>query len=164
MQTSTTSVQMMKDRLKCNAVPIMIPMGSENSYVGEIDLIKMVAITYDKNDIHKLYENEIPAEYADKAAEMHDALVESVAETDEELMMKYLEGEELTVDEIKTSYPRRLLLTTQWFLFSAAQLTETKAFRGFSTQLLTICRLLPMFRPSKVSILRPARKLTAISR
>ena len=95
------SVQMMKDRLKCNAVPIMIPMGSEDSYVGEIDLIKMVAITYDKNDIHKLYENEIPAEYADKAAEMHDALVEAVAETDEELMMKYLEGEELTVDEIK---------------------------------------------------------------
>ena len=106
------SVQMMKDRLKCNAVPLMIPMGSEDSYVGEIDLIKMVAITYDKNDIHKLYEGEIPAEYAEKAAEMHDALVESVAETDEELMMKYLEGEELTVDEIKKAIRKATIENT----------------------------------------------------
>ena len=95
------SVQMMKDRLKCNAVPLCIPMGSEDSYVGEIDLVKMVAITYDKDDIHKLIEGPIPAEYADKAEEMRLNMIEAAAESDEELMMKYLEGEELTTAEIK---------------------------------------------------------------
>ena len=95
------SVQMMKDRLKCNAVPLCIPMGSEDSYVGEIDLVKMVAITYDKDDIHKLIEGPISAEYADKAEEMRLNMIEAAAESDEELMMKYLEGEELTTAEIK---------------------------------------------------------------
>ena len=97
------SVQMMKDRLKCNAVPIQIPMGSEDQYVGEIDLIKMVAITYDKDISKGFTEGEIPAEYRDQAAEYREALIEAVAETDEEIMMKYLEGEEISEAEIKTA-------------------------------------------------------------
>ena len=94
-------VQMMKDRLKCNAVPLQIPMGSEDSFVGMVDLIKMKALVFDA-DINKGFEEvEIPEEYKEKAEEYHAAMIEAVAETDEELMMKYLEGEELTQDEIK---------------------------------------------------------------
>ncbi len=95
------SVQMMKDRLKCNAVPVMLPMGAEDMYVGEIDLVNMCAYTYDKQDITKRISNPIPEEYRDQAEEYRMALVEAAAETDEELMMKYLEGEDLTVEEIK---------------------------------------------------------------
>ena len=96
-------VNMMKERLKCNAVPLQIPMGSEDTFVGMVDLLKMKAIVYDK-DITKGYtEEEIPAEFVEKAEEYHAAMVESIAETDEELMMKYLEGEELTIDEMKTA-------------------------------------------------------------
>ncbi len=96
-------VRMMKERLKCNAVPLQIPMGSEDTFVGMVDLLKMKAIVYDK-DITKGYtEEEIPAEFADKAAEYHEALVEAVAETDEELMMKYLDGEEISIDEMKAA-------------------------------------------------------------
>ncbi|MEG1895032.1 MAG: GTP-binding protein, partial [Oscillospiraceae bacterium] len=86
-------VSMMKDRLKCNAVPIQIPMGAEETYVGMVDLIKMKAIVFDK-DINKGYvEEEIPAEYKAKAEEYHAAMVEAAAESMEDLMEKYLEGE-----------------------------------------------------------------------
>ncbi len=92
---------MIKDRLKCNAVPIQLPIGAEDEFVGIIDLVKMEAIIY-TDDLGKVMESsEIPADMKDKADEYRAALLESVAETDEELMMKYLEGEELTEAEIK---------------------------------------------------------------
>jgi elongation factor G len=94
-------VAMMKDRLKCNAVPIQLPIGSEDTFKGIIDLVTMKAYMY-YDDLGKdIREEEIPADMKDKAEEYHAALVEAVAEQDEELMMKYLEGEELTIDEIK---------------------------------------------------------------
>ena len=96
-------VQMMKDRLKANAVPIQLPIGAEHSFKGIIDLITMEADVY-YDDLGKDMRVEpIPADMMDKAEEYHNALVEAVAETDEELLMKYLDGEELTVDEIKTA-------------------------------------------------------------
>ncbi|HML39009.1 MAG TPA: elongation factor G [Bacillota bacterium] len=96
-------VNMVKDRLKANAVPIQIPIGAEDSFVGIIDLVIMKAEIY-KDDLGKEIEiTDIPAELSDLAAEWRHKLVESVAETDEELLMKYLEGEELTRDEIKTA-------------------------------------------------------------
>ncbi|MBE6588135.1 MAG: elongation factor G [Ruminococcaceae bacterium] len=96
-------VQMMKDRLKANAVPIQLPIGAEHSFKGIIDLITMEADVY-YDDLGKDMRVEpIPADMMDKAEEYHNALVEAVAETDEELLMKYLEGEELTVEEIKTA-------------------------------------------------------------
>ena len=96
-------VGMIKDRLKANAVPIQLPIGKEDTFVGIIDLIKMKAEIY-KDDLGKqIEEAEIPEDMKDLAEEWHAAMVESVAEGDEELMMKYLEGEELTVDEIKTT-------------------------------------------------------------
>ncbi|RKD24850.1 elongation factor G [Caminicella sporogenes DSM 14501] len=95
------AVQMMKDRLKANAVPIQLPIGAEDTFVGIVDLVEMNARIY-KDDLGKEMETtEIPADMKEKAEEYRLALVEAVAETDEELMMKYLEGEELTVDEIK---------------------------------------------------------------
>ena len=94
-------VRMMKERLKCNAVPLQIPMGSEDTFVGMVDLLKMKAIVYDK-DITKGYtEEEIPAEFAEKAAEYHEAMLDAVCSTDEDLMMMYLEGEEIAIDDLK---------------------------------------------------------------
>ena len=96
-------VNMVKDRLKANAVPVQLPIGAEDSFVGIIDLVVMKAEIY-KDALGKQYEiTDIPAEMADLAKEWREKLVESVAETDEELMMKFLEGEELSVEEIKST-------------------------------------------------------------
>ena len=94
-------VNMMKDRLKCNAVPLQIPMGAEDTFVGMIDLLKMVAIVYDKDVTKGYQEVEIPEEFADQAEEYRAAMIEAIVETDEELMMMYLEGEEIPVADLK---------------------------------------------------------------
>lgn len=96
-------ISTVKERLKANAVPIQIPIGSEQNFKGMVDLIKNVAfIFYD--DLGKdMREEEIPAEYVEQAEEYRSAMIEAIAETDEELMEKYLEGEELTIEELKTA-------------------------------------------------------------
>ena len=94
-------VQMMKDRLKCNAVPIQLPIGAENDFSGIIDLVTMKAEIYHNEDGTDYSEEEIPEDMKDLADEYHEKLIESVAELDEELMEKYFGGEEITVDEIK---------------------------------------------------------------
>lgn len=95
-------VSMMRDRLKCNAVPIQLPIGSEDTFRGIVDLIEMNADIY-YDDLGKdMRVEEIPDDMKEKAQEYHDALIEAVAEQDEELMNKFLEGEEITVEEIKT--------------------------------------------------------------
>jgi len=94
-------VQMMKDRLKTNAVPIQLPIGKEDTFKGIIDLLEMKAHVY-YDDLGKdVRVEEIPEDLRDLAEEYRNNLVEHVAETSEDLMMKYLEGEELTVDEIR---------------------------------------------------------------
>jgi elongation factor G len=90
-----------RDRLRTNAVPIQIPIGQEAELKGLIDLVRMKAIIY-KDDIGKdISETDIPADLQDKADEFRLLLVEAVAESDDALMEKYLEGEELTEDEIR---------------------------------------------------------------
>ncbi len=94
-------VQMMKDRLKCNAVPIQLPIGAEDTFKGIIDLVNMKAYVY-YDDLGKdIREEEIPEDMKELAEKYRGEMVEHVAELDDELMEKYLEGEELTIDEIK---------------------------------------------------------------
>ena len=93
-------VSMMKDRLNANAVPLQLPIGKEETFCGIVDLVEMNAVIY-KDDLGQNMEiTEIPEEMKELAAEYREKLVEAAAETDEELMMKYLDGEELTKDEI----------------------------------------------------------------
>ncbi len=94
-------LKMIKDRLKAPAVAVQLPIGSEGSFVGEIDLIEMKAEIY-KDDLGKVMEeSEIPADMLEKAQEYRQILLEAVAESDEDLLMKFLDGEELTSQEIK---------------------------------------------------------------
>ena len=96
-------VGMIKDRLKANPVPIQLPIGAEDTFVGIVDLVEMKAEVY-KDDLGKEIEvTEIPADMMELAQEWRGKLVESVCETDEELMMMYLEGEEPTIEQIKAT-------------------------------------------------------------
>ncbi|MCH5299162.1 MAG: elongation factor G [Ruminococcus sp.] len=96
-------VQMMKDRLKCNAVPIQLPIGVEDTFKGIIDLVTMKAEVY-YDDLGKdMREEEIPEDMLELAQKYRDELIEAVAEQDEELMNKYFEGEELSEEEIKAT-------------------------------------------------------------
>ena len=94
-------VQMMKDRLKCNAVPIQLPIGCEETFKGIIDLVEMKAYVY-YDDLGKdIRCEEIPEDMREQAETYHNEMVEHVAELDDDLMEKYLNGEELTIEEIK---------------------------------------------------------------
>lgn len=97
------SVSTLHDRLQANAHPIQLPIGSEDDFRGIIDLIKMKAEIYTNDLGTDILEEDIPAEYLEQAEEYREKLVEAVAETDEELMMKYLEGEEITNEELKAA-------------------------------------------------------------
>ena len=94
-------VEQLKNRLKANAVPIQLPIGAEDQFKGIVDLIKMKAFIH-KDDLGKeIEETEIPEELKAQAQEFRTAMIEAAAEQDEELMMKYLDGEELSEEEIK---------------------------------------------------------------
>ena len=94
-------VQMMKDRLKCVPVPIQLPIGAESDFVGIIDLMTMRAEVY-YDDLGKdVRDEDIPADMAEKAQQYHDEMVELICDTDEDLMMMYLEGEEIPVEDLK---------------------------------------------------------------
>ena len=96
-------VQMMKDRLRTNPVPIQLPIGKENSFRGIIDLLNMEADVY-YDDIGKDMRVEpIPEDMQELAEEYHNAMIESIAETDEELFMKYCDGEEISIEELKAA-------------------------------------------------------------
>ena len=105
-------VDMMIDRLKCNAVPIQLPIGAEETFKGIIDLVEMKAYVY-YDDLGKdIRVEEIPEDMKEKAQEYHDSLIEHVAEQDEALMEKYFAGEELTIEEIKACIRKSTLANT----------------------------------------------------
>ena len=108
------SVSTLHDRLQANAHPIQLPIGSEDDFRGIIDLIKMKAEIYTNDLGTDILEEDIPAEYLEQAQEYREKLVEAVAETDEDLMMKYLEGEEITNEELKAGI-RKATINVEFF-------------------------------------------------
>ena len=96
-------VGMMRERLKANAVPIQLPIGKEDEFLGIIDLIRNVAEVYKDELGTQIEEIEIPADMKELAAEYRAAMVEAIAELDEELMMKYLDGEDISEEELKAA-------------------------------------------------------------
>ncbi|ONI40330.1 translation elongation factor G [Candidatus Epulonipiscium fishelsonii] len=95
------AVDMMRDRLGANAIPMQLPIGAENDFIGIVDLLKNKAYIY-KDDVGKVFEEvEIPDDMKEKAAEFRAEAVEAIAETNDDLMEKYLEGAELTLEELK---------------------------------------------------------------
>ncbi len=102
-------ISMIKDRLGANAVPVQLPIGAEDQFKGIIDLISNTAMIYVDDLGTKSDVSAIPEELAELAAEYRDKLIEAVAESDEELMMKYLEGEELTEEEIRAGLRKAVI-------------------------------------------------------
>lgn len=104
-------VNMMKDRLGANAVAVQIPVGAEDTFEGVIDLMKMKAyINHDKLGVDMI-EEDIPEEYIKKAEEYREKMVEAIAELDEELTMKFLDGEEISIDELKKALRKGVIET-----------------------------------------------------
>ena len=108
------SVSTLHERLQANAHPIQLPIGSEDEFRGIIDLIKMKAEIYTNDLGTDILEEDIPAEYLEQAKEYREKLIEAVAETDEELTMKYLEGEEITNEELKAAI-RKATINVEFF-------------------------------------------------
>ncbi|WP_028400854.1 elongation factor G [Ectobacillus panaciterrae] len=108
------SVKTLHERLQANAHPIQLPIGAEDQFKAIIDLVEMKAHFYTNDLGTDIQEGEIPAEYQDKAEELRGSLIEALADHDEELMMKYLEGEEITVEELKAAI-RKATLSVEFF-------------------------------------------------
>ena len=96
-------LQMMVDRLGCNPVAVTLPIGSESDFVGIIDLMKMKALIYEDDLGKEIDEEDIPAEYVDKAEEYRAKMIEAICETDENLMEKFFAEEEITEEELKAA-------------------------------------------------------------
>lgn len=95
------SVDSIREKLKANAVAVQIPIGAENDFVGLIDLITMEAETYGEGDGKEIIHGEIPDNLKDLAEEYRDKMIEELSEVDDNIMMKYLEGDEISEDEIR---------------------------------------------------------------
>jgi len=100
------AVEAMRERLSGHIVPVQLPMGAAETFNGVIDILSQQAYTYDGNGNEKV--GPVPAEYAGEAASLREALIEAAAEGDDELLMKYLEGEELTPEEVRTGLKKSI--------------------------------------------------------
>ena len=119
------SVSTLHDRLQANAHPIQLPIGAEDDFRGIIDLIKMKAEIYTNDLGTDIQETDIPEDYLEKAQEWREKLVEAVAETDEDLMMKYLEGEEITEEELVAGI-RQATINVEFFPVLAGSAFKNK--------------------------------------
>ncbi|WP_102029406.1 elongation factor G [Salirhabdus sp. Marseille-P4669] len=124
------SVSTLHDRLGANAHPVQLPIGAEDQFEGIIDLITMEAYFYEDDLGTRTESKPIPDEYKDKAEELRNQLVEAVAEVDEELMMKYLEGEEISVDELNAAIRKATLAVEFYPVFCGS------AFKNKGVQLM----------------------------
>ena len=105
-------VDMMKDRLGCSPVPVALPIGAEAFFKGIIDLMEMKAYIYNDDLGKDISVEEIPDDMKEKAQQYHDEMIEHIAETDEALMEKFFEGEEITIEELKAALKKTLVATT----------------------------------------------------
>ncbi|MFY9273105.1 MAG: elongation factor G [Thermacetogeniaceae bacterium] len=103
------SVKLIRDRLQANAVPVQLPIGSEDSFIGVIDLVRDRAIIYQDNLGTKYVETDVPAEMVDEKRLYREQLLEALAEYDDQLLKNYLEGEKITVEEIKSAIRKGVL-------------------------------------------------------
>ncbi len=122
------SLNTIKDRLGANAAPILLPIGAEQDYTGYVDLVTMKAYKYDGSDKQELEEIEIPADITAKSEEYRTKLIEAVADFDEELMMTYLDGGEITVDALKKAI-RTATLSVGFFPVLCADALGNKGTR-----------------------------------
>ncbi len=123
-------VEQMKTRLNANAIPIQLPIGAEDTFKGIVDLIKMKAFIH-KDDLGKdIEETDIPEDLKEKAEKYRNEMVEAAAEQDEELMMKYLEGEELSEEEIKKGL-RKGTIANKIVPVCCGSHTKTKVFKNY---------------------------------
>ena len=123
------SLDTIKSRLGANAAPIMLPIGAEQFYEGYIDLVTKKAYKYDGTEKQELTEMEIPADMVQKTEEYRTKLIEAVADFDEDLMMKYLDGGEITVDELKAAI-RKATLSVGFFPVLCADALGDKGTRA----------------------------------
>lgn len=119
------SVSTLHDRLQANDHPIQLPIGAEDDFRGIIDLVRMKAEIYTNDLGTDILEEDIPADYLEQAQEWREKLVEAVAETDEDLMMKYLEGEEITEAELKAAI-RKATINVEFFPVLAGSAFKNK--------------------------------------
>lgn len=122
------SLKTIKDRLGANAAAIMLPIGAEADFIGYIDLVSNKAYKYDGSEQQNLEEIEIPSDMVEKAKEYRTILIEAVADFDEELMMKYLDGGEITVEELKAAI-RKATLSVGFFPVLCADALADKGTR-----------------------------------
>ena len=122
------SLQSVKDRLGANTAAIQLPIGAENDFKGVVDLVTMKAYEFDGGAEENYKEIEIPADLVDKANEYRNILIEAAADFDEELMMKYLDGEEITVDELKAAI-RKGVLAAKFFPFMCGTALGNKGIK-----------------------------------
>ena len=123
------SLDTIKSRLGANAAPIMLPIGAEQFFEGYIDLVSKKAYKYDGTEKQELTEMEIPADMVQKTEEYRTKLIEAVADFDEDLMMKYLDGGEITVDELKAAI-RKATLSVGFFPVLCADALGDKGTRA----------------------------------
>lgn len=124
------SVKTLHERLEANANPVQLPIGAEDDFQGIIDLITMKAYIYENDLGTDILEEEIPEEYRDLAEEWHTKLIEAVADTDEDIMMAYLEGEEISTDDLKKAIRKATLSVDFYPVFCGS------AFKNKGVQLL----------------------------
>ena len=122
------SLQSCRDRLGANAEAIEIPIGAEDHFEGVVDLVNMKAQMFAGDELETMTETEIPADMKDIAEEYHTRLVEAVAETDDALMEKYLEGQEISVDELKAAI-RKAVLKAEFFPVLCSDALANKGIR-----------------------------------
>ena len=123
------SLDTIKSRLGANAAPIMLPIGAEQFYEGYIDLVTKKAYKYDGTEKQEVSEMEIPADMVEKTEEYRTKLIEAVADFDEDLMMKYLDGGEITEDELKAAI-RKATLSVGFFPVLCADALGDKGTRA----------------------------------